>query len=113
MVDKIRAEFWGHQLEAMMGEIVREASICQVKLLDPGVVEAVLHDNPSVCGKENPAAFKKLRELLMLGFIVREKAFERVGAAEADAIQQAIREKLIAKYGPSLGDKFGGAGASS
>lgn len=113
MVDKIRAEFWGHQLDAMIGEIVREASICQVKLLDPGVIEAVLHDNPSVCGKENPVAFKKLRELLMLGFVVREKAFERVGALEADAIQQAIREKLKAKFGGSLSSRFGGTDAAS
>jgi hypothetical protein len=112
MSDKIRDEFWGHQLDAVMGEIVREASICQVKLLDPGVVEAVLHDNPSVCGKDNPIAFKKLRDLLMMGFVVREKAFERLGALEADAIVQAIREKLKAKYGGALGDRFGG-GASS
>lgn len=108
MTDKIRDEFWGHQLDAVMSEIVREASICQVKLLDPGVIEAILHDNASVCGKDNPAAFKKLRELLMVGFVVREKAVERIGALEADAIQQAIREKLQAKYGGALGNRFGG-----
>jgi hypothetical protein len=113
MNDKIRAEFWGHQLDSMMSEIVREASICQVKLLDPGVIEAVLHDNASVCGKENPLAFKKLRELLMMGFVVRGKAFERLGALEADAILKAIREKLLAKYGGSLGDRFGGGGTAS
>jgi hypothetical protein len=112
MSDSVRNEFWGHQLDAVMGEIVREASICQVKLLDPGVVEAVLHDNPSVCGHDNPVAFKKLRELLMMGFVVREKAFERLGPMEADAIVKSIREKLAAKYGTALRGTLGGSGSA-
>jgi hypothetical protein len=107
MSDSVRNEFWGHQLDAVMGEIVREASICQVKLLDPGVVEAVLHDNPSVCGHDNPVAFKKLRELLMMTFVVRGKAFDRLGPAEADALIQEITGRLRAKLGTD--GRFGGA----
>ena len=42
MSDKIRAQFWGSQLEGVMKEIAREAAICQVRLLDPGVIEAYL-----------------------------------------------------------------------
>jgi hypothetical protein len=110
MSDSVRNEFWGHQLDAVLSEIVREASICQVRLLDPGVVEAVLHDNPSVCGHDNPVAFKKLRELLMMGFVVREKAFERLGPLEADAILQTLREKIAAKYGGALRGTLGGSG---
>lgn len=113
MSDSIRNEFWGHQLDAVMSEIVREASICQVKLLDPGVIEAVLHDNPSVCGKDNPRAFKKLRELLMMGFVVREKTVDRLGALETEALVRNIREKLQAKYGDKLGGRFGGPAATS
>lgn len=110
MSDRIRNEFWSGQIDAVMSEIVREASICKVRLLDPGVIEAVLHDNPAVCGHDNPAAFKKLRELLMMGFVVREKAFERLGALEADEVVKAIRERLAAKYGHLLGGEFGGPG---
>lgn len=104
MTDKIRADFWGHQMEGIMTEIVREAAICKVRLLEPGVVEAVLHDNASVCGSDNPVAFKKLRDLLMMGFVVREKAVDRLGPLEAAEVGRQIREKLAAKYG----DKFGG-----
>ena len=103
MSDRIRNEFWGGQIDAVMSEIVREASICQVRLLDPGVVEAVLHDNPSVCGKDNPIAFKKLRELLMMGFVVREKAFEKLGPLEAAAVIEEIRKTLKARFGDQLG----------
>lgn len=103
MSDKIREEFWGGQLDAMMKEIVREAVIADVKLLSPGVLEAVLHNNEAATGSTNPVAFKKLRDPLMLGFVVREKAFEKLGAAEADQLLQAIRAELIARAGDKLG----------
>ncbi|MFO1273116.1 MAG: hypothetical protein U1F50_15815 [Rubrivivax sp.] len=109
MSDKIRTEFWGHQLEGVMKEIAREAAICQVKLLDPGVIEAVLHNNASVCGKDNPLAFKKLRELLMMGFMVQEKAVERLGPLETEELTKAIREHLRERFG----DRLGGPAASS
>src|SRR6188768_4422542 len=74
MSDKIQTRFWGRQIDDVMSEIVRQAAICQVKLLDPGVIDAVVHDNPSVCGNNNPKSFKKLRELLMMGLMMRDKA---------------------------------------
>ena len=109
MVDKIQGSFWGGQIEAVLKEITREAVISHVKLLDPGVIEAVLRNDETAAGSTNPAAFKKLRELLMLGFVVREKATERLGALETEELAKAIRETLVAK----LGDKLGGAGARS
>lgn len=103
MSDPIRDEFWGRQVEGILTEIVREASICKVKLLDPGVVEAVLHDNAAICGSTNPKAFQKLRHLLMMGFVVREKAVEKLGPLEAAEVGEQIRAKLRAKYGDKLG----------
>lgn len=32
MTEKLRTAFWGSQLDAVMTEIAREASICQVRL---------------------------------------------------------------------------------
>jgi hypothetical protein len=109
MSDKIRTKFWGDQLEGVMKEIAREAAICQVKLLDPGVVEAVLHNNASVCGKDNPLAFKKLRDLLMMGFMVQEKAVDRLGPLETEELVKTIREHLRERFG----DRLGGQGAST
>lgn len=103
MSDKIRTEFWGERLDSIMTEIAREASICKVRLLDAGVVEAVLHGSDSVCGSHNPRAFKKLRDLLMMGFIVRGQAVARLGPDEVAQISQAIREKLVARFGDRLG----------
>jgi hypothetical protein len=107
MSDRIRTEFWGGQIDAVMKEIAREAAICDVKLLDPGMIEAVLHNNEAATGSTNPMAFKKLRELLMLGFVVREKAFEKLGPLEADAVIQNIRESLLARFEGKLGSGAG------
>jgi hypothetical protein len=104
MTEVIRNAFWGGQIEAVLKEIVREASICHVKLLEPGMVEAVLHNDEVACGSTNPMAFKKLREMVMLAFVVREKAMDRLGAVEGAQLAQTIRDALVAK----LGDRLGG-----
>lgn len=104
MTEKSRTAFWGSRLDAVTTEIARKASIWQVRPLDPGVVEAVLHDNDSVCGHQNALAFKKLREWLMLHFMVREKAFDKLGAIEAYAVASEIRERLPERLGGRLGD---------
>jgi len=106
MTDKIRTKHWGRQIDGVMSEIVRQAAICQVKLLDPGVIEAVIHNNDSVCGHKNERSFKKLRDMLMLGFVVRDKSTENLGALETDALIQVIREQLSERLGGRLGGPY-------
>ena len=108
MTDKVRTEFWGGQIEDVMTEIAREASICDVKLLAPGVIDAVLRNDAAACGSTNPLAFKKMRELLMMGFVVREKSVERLGALETQELVESIREHLQERFGGKPG---GGAGS--
>jgi hypothetical protein len=108
MSEEILSNFWSKQLDDLLTEIVRQASICQVRLLEPGVVDAVLHDNASVCGHDNPLAFGKLRELLMMTFVVRGKAFESLGPLEADALIQQISNKLKERLGSAAKGRFGG-----
>jgi hypothetical protein len=103
MADEYRARRWGAHIDGIMTEIGREALICKVRLLDPGVIEAVLKGNESVCGTSNPAAFKKLRTLIEMGFLVREKAYDRLGALEAQALMDAVRETLRERFGDKLG----------
>lgn len=109
MNESTLSKFWGHQLDGLINEIVRAASICEVKLLDPGVVDAVLKDNASVCGHDNPAAFKKLRELLMMTFVVRGKAFDSLGPLETEALIDEISEKLRNRLGGGAKGRFGGS----
>ena len=106
MSSEFRAKFWGRQMDDVMSEIARQATICKVRLLDPGVIDAVLRNDESVCGTSNPIAFKKMRDTLMLGFVVREKSVEHLGPAETEALTKAIRERLQ-EY---LGGRLGGGG---
>lgn len=95
MTDTPRESVWTHQIDDVLSQIIREASICQVKMTDPGVIEAVLQNNDSVCGHQNPLAFKKLREAVMLAFVVREKTYDRLGPVEAQELIDTIRERLL------------------
>ena len=104
MSSEFRAKFWGRQMDDLMSEIARQATICKVRLLDPGVIDAVLRNDESVCGTSNPLSFKKMRDTLMLGFVVRDKSVEHLGAGETEALATAIRENIKERYG----DRFGG-----
>jgi hypothetical protein len=103
MIDKARTLHWGRQIDAVMLEIGREATICKIRLLDPGVIEAVMQNNESVCGSSNPRAFTKLRQLLMMGTFMRGKAYDQLGPVEADALIAKIREQLRGHFGDKLG----------
>jgi hypothetical protein len=102
-MSEFRAKFWGRQMDDLMTEMARQATICKVKLLDPGVIDRVLQNDASVCGSANPVSFKKLRDAMMLGFVVRDKSVENLGAAETEAIATAIRERIREHLGGQLG----------
>ena len=89
---------WAMNLEDLDREIARLARLCQTKLLDSGVVERVLHGDEWVCGADNPIAFRKLRELLLMHFALLEKESEAVGLKDAAAIQQYVIERLKGSF---------------
>ena len=61
MSDKIQTRFWGRQIDDVMSEIVRQAAICQVKLLDPGVSPT----NPPQAGPPSRPPRRSLRRSRM------------------------------------------------
>jgi hypothetical protein len=97
------AAWWMENLEALDREIARLAMLCKVKILDPAVMERVLRKDPSVCGADNPAAFAKLHDMLMVHLAIREKAVGAVGQAKTVAIEDYIIERLKKSY-PDLGE---------
>lgn len=92
--DHLLIGWWMEQLDQLDREIARMALLCQVNILEPGVIERVLHDDESVCGTSNPAAFKKLHDLLVMHFLVRKRSVEDLGQAETIGIEQHIVEEL-------------------
>ena len=96
------AAWWAMNLDGLDREIARLALICQVRILDPGVVERVLKRDASVCGTDNALAFAKLHDLVMMHLAVREKSAASVGQASTVAIERQIIEQLSKSF-PELG----------
>ena len=103
MSEQVRGRYWGRQMDDVMSEIARQATICKVKLLDAGVIDAVLRNDESVCGTSNPLSFKKLRNAMLMGFVVKGKSVEALGPVETEGLIAAIRERIKGHLGNQLG----------
>ena len=85
-------------------EVARCASICQVRLLDPGIIARVLAKDDSVCGTKNPKAFEKLRNALSMHYHIRTQAVDVIGeTATAEVI-----EEIVANIRKRIGNQLGG-----
>jgi len=102
--DAVRTGFWGGQLSEVDKEIARLASICDVKILDAGVIQRVIANDASVCGKSNQLAFDKLRTALLIHYAVMEKSFDRMGVDETRKMVDVIVAKLRERFGDTLGN---------
>jgi hypothetical protein len=100
--DHFLIAWWADNLDELDREIARMATLCKVRILDPGIIDRVLKKDASVCGTDNPAAFEKLRELLMLHLAIRDRSADMVGQAQTAAIEAHIIERLR-KFFPELG----------
>jgi len=86
--------WWEKNLDELDLEIARLALLCGVKILESGVVERVLHKDTSVCGTENPVAFAKLHDMLMLHFAIHKKSVEALGTAQTAQVEAIVIDRL-------------------
>jgi hypothetical protein len=96
------AGWWAYNLDEVDHEIARLATLCRVRILDPGVIERVLHKDASVCGSFNALGFKKLHGMLMLHFAIRQKSADVIGQAQTAEIERYVIERLKKAF-PDLG----------
>src|SRR5262245_49204573 len=101
---ELGGSWWAKSLDDVDREVARLALICNVHLLDPNVIERVLHNDASVCGSQNRAAFDKLRSALMMHYHVRTKAVEAMGE---EATAKVVAE-IVANIRKRLGKQLGG-----
>jgi hypothetical protein len=84
-------ENFNHELASIDMEIARLAQLCGIHLLQPGVAEAVLRGDSSLCNSTNPLAWDKLRGLLVLHYHVVQEAAATDGVdAAAEGVRQAL-----------------------
>ncbi|MBL8482200.1 MAG: hypothetical protein JNJ60_08400 [Rhodocyclaceae bacterium] len=85
-------EHYGRELDEIVHEIALSADLCGLQLLEPGVLDAVLRKDTSLCSHDNPIAFEKLRGLLVLAYKVIDEAVALNGAAATD---EALRAAIL------------------
>jgi hypothetical protein len=90
--------FWENNLEELDGEIARLATLCEIRILEPGVFQRVLQKDASVCGTDNPIAFAKLRDLLMMHLAIREKSVDAFGQAATARVEDYVIERLKQRF---------------
>jgi hypothetical protein len=92
--DAYRIGWWQDNLDALDHEIARMATLCRVRILEPGVIDRLIQGDDSVCGTDNRIAFRKLHELVLMHFLVRQKAADALGQQRTTAIELSVVERL-------------------
>ncbi|MBL8460434.1 hypothetical protein [Zoogloea sp.] len=91
-------EHFNNELASIDMEIARLAQLCGIHMLEPGVAEAVLRGDSSLCNGDNPVAWEKLRGLLVLHYHVVSEAAATDGIeAAAEGVRKAlesVRERM-------------------
>jgi hypothetical protein len=93
-IDTYRNWWWENKLDALDREVARMAMLCRVRILEPGVIDRLLSGDPTVCGTANPLAFRKLHDLLLMHFMVRQKSADAIGQRQTAAIERNVVERL-------------------
>jgi len=102
--DQYRIDWWERNLEEIDLEIGRMAMICEVDILSPGVIERIFQRDATVCQIDQPAAFHKLHDLLLMHYLNRQKAADELGQALASSIEAYIVARLRKRF-PHLDHK--------
>lgn len=101
--DPLEIAWWAKNIDELDREIGRLCVLCQVRILDLGVIERVLKKDASVCGTRNPIAFAKLHDMLMMYFAIRKKSAAVVGQLQTGQIEAHVIEQLRTRFADLLG----------
>jgi hypothetical protein len=100
--DEFLVAWWAKNLDELDREVARLSLLCRVRILDPGVIERVLHKDASVCGTDNPGPFAKLHDMVMMHYILHKKSVEAIGQLETAAIEAHVIEQLKKRFAESI-----------
>ncbi len=86
------------QLNSVDSEIAKMAYICDIRLLEPGVIEKIVAGDASVCGKSNPEAFRKLRGLVGMHYMLTSDSLQNLGPEQTQKILSEMRAKFQDRF---------------
>jgi hypothetical protein len=86
------------QLGPVDAEIAKLASICGIRILDPGVIERVIAGDASLCSRATEQAFQKMRRLVAMHYALTNDSVQALGEEESARILAEIRERLRKRF---------------
>ena len=92
MTDNLNPQ-WERHFEGIADEFLHLAIACDLRLRDPGVIERILRNDASVCGRKNERSFHNLRNLLVAYYNSIGKAVDRIGPEETKKIIDFMIER--------------------
>jgi hypothetical protein len=96
---------WTKHFEEIDLEIARLAVMMEIPILDPGVIDRILGNDASVCGKQKPRAFAELRAMMMMHAADQLKAMNTLGALETQDMVRGVVDRLRERIGDRLGNR--------
>ena len=85
---------WERHFEGIADELLHLAISCDVRLRDPGVIERILKNDASVCGRTDERSFRSMHNLLVAYYKSITEAAERIGPTETKKIIDAMSERM-------------------
>ncbi|SEK84629.1 hypothetical protein SAMN05216359_103313 [Roseateles sp. YR242] len=96
-------EEWEHTTEEVDLKIVQLAVMCNIRLLEPGVINRVLDNDTSLCHSDHQGAFEQLRGMVFLHYEIQKRLAGELGAADAAEVVARVRQHLLVRVGTQLG----------
>jgi histone H3/H4 len=85
---------WERHFQGIADELLHLAISCDVRLRDPGVIERILKNDASVCGRIDERSFRSMHNLLVAYYKSITEAAERIGPTETKKIIDAMSERM-------------------
>jgi hypothetical protein len=86
------------QLSNVDAEIAKLATICDIRILEPGIIERVIKGDESVCGRKSEKAFRSLSGLVKMHYALTDDSLKALGPEESVRMLDEIRARLRTRY---------------
>ena len=88
---KNKSRYFGDQFGAIAREISILAIACDIDIFAEDVADRILNNDATVCRRNNPHAFEKLRHHLLALYPLEERSIERIGVEQTKELLDGVR----------------------
>jgi hypothetical protein len=90
--------YWSDQIDALVRELSILSVACGIDPLQKGIGRKILENDTSICSRDNPEAFRKMRQHLMAFFPLEKRALDRIGAEDTQEILHEVEAAFRALH---------------